>query len=335
MTGFGVNHIRKIYLLIAIISVFLAGSKPIDPFPQVEIKNGLIHARLYLPDHKNGYYRGSRFDWSGVIPELGYKGHTYFGQWFENYSPLIHDAIMGPVDAFNPVGYAEAKAGDLFLKIGIGMVTKPEESKYSFVTPYPIANGGKWKVKKRSDRVEFTHTLKDKNYAYTYKKLVQLKKDKPEMALICQLKNTGKQTIETQVYNHNFFQIDNQTIGPDYKVTFPFKLTSEVEGKPELGKIRNNQILFQKELAKSEHLFFQSLQGFGTSSKDYDIKIENKKTGAAVRITGDQPLAKLVFWSAQKTICPEPYINIKVKPGETFRWTINYQFYIAEKTNPD
>ncbi|MGK2860498.1 MAG: hypothetical protein ACSLE0_01075, partial [Chitinophagaceae bacterium] len=118
-------------------------------------------------------------------------------------------------------------------------------------------------------------------------------------------------------------------IGPDYTVTFPFKLSSAVEGKAELGMIRDNQILFQKELAKNEHLFFQSLQGFGDSSKDYDIKIENKKTGAAVRITSDQPISKLVFWSAQKTICPEPYINIKIKPGETFNWTINYEFYIT------
>ena len=35
--------------------------------PQVEITNGLIKARLYLPDANNGYYRATRFDWSGII----------------------------------------------------------------------------------------------------------------------------------------------------------------------------------------------------------------------------------------------------------------------------
>jgi hypothetical protein len=34
-------------------------------FPQAHISNGLIRARLYLPDEKQGYDQGSRFDWSG------------------------------------------------------------------------------------------------------------------------------------------------------------------------------------------------------------------------------------------------------------------------------
>jgi len=36
-------------------------------YPKALIANGLIHAVVLLPDAKNGYYRGSRFDWSGVI----------------------------------------------------------------------------------------------------------------------------------------------------------------------------------------------------------------------------------------------------------------------------
>jgi hypothetical protein len=35
--------------------------------PQTEIKNQHIQAKLYLPDSQNGFYRGTRFDWSGVI----------------------------------------------------------------------------------------------------------------------------------------------------------------------------------------------------------------------------------------------------------------------------
>ncbi len=53
-----------------------------DP-PEAGISNGSIDAKLYLPDADRGYYRGTRFDWSGVIPSLRYKGHEYFGQWFE------------------------------------------------------------------------------------------------------------------------------------------------------------------------------------------------------------------------------------------------------------
>jgi hypothetical protein len=318
------------YIIGAALSVLLIGSKPQDQIPETEISNGIIKAKLYLPDAKIGYYRGSRFDWAGVMPELEYDGHTYFGQWFPKYNPTLHDAIMGPVDAYSPIGYNEAKVGENFLKIGIGMVTKPEEEKYFFANVYPITNSGTWKVKKKSDQVEFIHKLDDKMYSYEYKKTIQLVKDKPEMILLYTLKNTGKQTLETDVYNHNFFVMDNQPISQDFVVTFPFNLESENLGDRNLGRLQDNKVIFHKELIGNEHLFYNSITGFVSSSKDYDIKIENHKTGAAVRITCDQPISKIVFWSAPKTVCPEPYFQIKVNPGETITWKIQYQFYTCD-----
>lgn len=323
---------KKIYFILSVLSVFAISAKPVTDFPEAKITNGMINARFYLPDANKGYYRGSRFDWSGVMPELEYQGHSYFGQWFDKYGPTIHDAIMGPVEAFSPVGFNEAKVGDNFLKVGIGMVTKSEGGEYSFVTPYKIVNGGTWKVKKKSDKIEFIHKLTDKEYAYEYQKTVQLIKDKPEMVLTHTLKNTGKQTIETDVYDHNFFVMDKQPTGPDFVVTFPFHLSSETQAAGGLGTIQDNRIIFFKELSKKDHLFYQSITGFSDSAKDYDIRIENYKTGAAVRITSDQPLSKIVFWSAQTTVCPEPYIKIKVNPGGEFSWKIFYEFYSCEKS---
>jgi hypothetical protein len=184
-------------------------------------------------------------------------------------------------------------------------------------------------LKKKSDQVEFIQKLDDTKYAYDYKKTVQLVKNKPEMVLLHSLKNTGSTIIETNVYNHNFFVMDEQPIGPDYVVTFPFNLKGDANG-PEFGKIAGNQIIYEKELSNNGHLYYNPLEGFGNSASDYDIKIENHKTGAAVRITCDQPLSKLVFWSAPKTLCPEPYIHIKINPGETFEWKIFYEFYTVD-----
>ncbi len=66
------------------------------------------------------------------IPSLEFQGHTFFGQWFEKYDPKLHDAIMGPVEEFLTngagLGYAEAKPGENFVKIGVGAIRKPEEA---------------------------------------------------------------------------------------------------------------------------------------------------------------------------------------------------------------
>ena len=67
--------------LLLIASCFAADTE----FPSAEISNGVVNAKLLLPDAEKGYYRGTRFDWSGQIQSLKTKEHEYFGQWFEKY----------------------------------------------------------------------------------------------------------------------------------------------------------------------------------------------------------------------------------------------------------
>jgi hypothetical protein len=307
-----------------------AQTEPVK-FPQAQISNGLINATIYLPDTANGYYRASRFDWSGVIPSLEFKGHSYFGQWFVKYDPYIADAIMGPVNDFAPLGYTEAKPGEPFVKIGIGVVTKIDTMPYSIGKPYKLINPGKWEVTKKADQVKFTHTLNGGGYSYEYTKTVSLVKGKSIMVLTHTIINRGKTTIETNVYNHNFLVIDQTPTGPDFLIEFPFKLIGQFRRGPDKAEFKDNRVVFLKELAPGETVHGGNIAGFSDSPKDYNIRIENQKTGAGVRISCDKPLSNLVFWAANKTLSAEPYTAIKVAPSEKFSWTITYDFYVNEK----
>lgn len=324
---------RKLSLLVFLIPLVFLKARQADKPPETEISNGILKARLFLPDAKLGYYRGSRFDWSGVMPELEFNGHSYFGKWFDSYNPTLHDAIMGPVEAFAPIGYDSARAGENFLVIGVGMVTKPDNQNYAFSKYYPVTNPGTWKTKKETNQVEFVQNLKSKKYSYSYTKTVELLKGKPTMVLSHSLKNTGSTTLETNVYNHNFLVIDKQPVGKGFVMKLPFNPSGEVRTGAEFGKIQNDEIIYLKDLTKSDHLHFQVLNGFSSLAKDYDIRVENRTSGAGVRITSDQPLSRLAFWSAHTTICPEPYIRVKVDAGKTFRWKIFYEFYTIDKAN--
>ena len=324
---------NKIYYILFVLTLT---AMSFTKFPQAEISNGLIHATILLPDAGKGYYQGTRFDWSGNIASLEYSGHKYFGQWFTKYSPEIHDVIMGPVEDFTPLAYSETKKGETFVKIGVGTVYKPDDKPYLFFRQYELINGGKWSVKKGPDNVLFIHDLKDEICSYHYEKSVRLIKDKPEMVLSHTLKNTGNHTIETSVYDHNFFVIDKHPIGPGLIVRFPFNLNldstiSGIIGRGELAEIQGSQISFLRTIGNGEEVEFPDLTGFGTASDDYEIRIENRITGAGVRITCDQPLLKLAFWACPTTLCPEPYIKIKVEPGKEIRWSIKYEFYTITK----
>src|ERR1700684_2120302 len=107
---------------------------------QWDISNTSMQVTLYLPDAANGFYRGTRFDWSGVVGDLQYAGHSYYGPWFTKTDPDVSDfvyrgddivagpcsAITGPVEEFGVLGFEEAKAGGSFLKIGVGILRKPD-----------------------------------------------------------------------------------------------------------------------------------------------------------------------------------------------------------------
>jgi hypothetical protein len=292
-------------------------------FPEATISNGAITAKLMLPDAANGSYRGTRFDWSGIIRSLTYGGHEYFGQWYPTHDPKIHDAITGPVEEFLSdgagLGYADAKPGETFVRIGVGAVRKPDEKVYRRFETYEIVDPGKRTLRQGKNWIEFGHQLAAAGYAYDYRKTIRL--EKSGFTIDHVLKNTGAKSIDTLVYNHNFFVIDHEVVGPDMAIRFTWTPKPD---KPfeNGGEISGQEIRYAKELAAGETVA-ADLSGFGA----FDFKIENRKTLAGVRVTSDQPLAKLYFWSIRTVACPEPYIHIAVAPKASIHWRIRYVTY--------
>lgn len=301
---------------------------PSTRFPHAEITGGGITATVYLPDAAAGYYRGTRFDWSGAVARLTWKNHEFFGEWFPRHDPLLHDGITGPVEEFltgdSSLGYDEARTGEAFVRIGVGAVRKPAESAYRRFATYEIVDPGKWTVTRGRDRVTYVHTLRDVNgYGYVYTKVLRLAND--SLVLEHRLKNTGAKPIVSSVYNHNFFTIDNQPTGPDVVVRFGFEPRAmRPLGEP--GMLSGRELTFGRELTKGQSVFTE-FDGYGPSAADYDGRVENRKTRAGVHVTADRPVSKFIFWSAHRTVCPEPYIDASVAPGEESSWRITYQFY--------
>jgi hypothetical protein len=167
-----------------------------------------------------------------------------------------------------------------------------------------------------------------KGYAYSYTKRLTLTEGKAELVLSHNLTNTGDKEIETEVFNHNFFVIDGRPSGPEFEIEFPFSLTATRADLKGRISIEGNTIQYPNVLKDGMNgMIGTGLEGFGAKVQDNAFQIINKFTGAGVRAKIDQPLQKLFFWTMENTICPEPFIHMKIKPGATHSWNTEYTFF--------
>ena len=54
--------------------------------------------------------------------------------------------------------------------------------------------------------------------------------------------------------------------------------------------------------------------------------IKHLPSGAAVEFSGDAPVTRMVFWAIERAACPEPFIRLKLAPGQVREWSSRYHF---------
>lgn len=314
---------RSLLLLFFTSAAFAA-----EPYPTIPFKNGDLSLTVMRPDAETGFYRGSRFDWSGVIREVKFNTHTFFKPWKDTHNPANHDDITGPCEEFRtPLGYGDAKEGETFLKIGVGTLVKPKEKDYRFAFNYPIKNAGEWTIAKSDDAITFKQgLLTESGYGYRYEKTLTLLNDIAGFSIRHELANAGTKPISTDWYNHNFFNLDGAAIDANLTLHFPFapKAKAPKEKFESLVAIKGRTVSFTGDFGSGS--IYSELEGYGSEASHHAFAIHHAKSKATMSVTCDEPASKFLLWGVRTTICPEPYIKIDLKPGETKTWTLTYRF---------
>jgi len=328
------KNIKTLLLLISFVGICTtnnyAQNSDSEKYPSTVISNEAVSLKVYLPDAKKGFYRSTRFDWSGVIASAQYNGHEYFGAWKDAHDPLSPADIVGPAESSRGagLGYDEAQSGDGFIRLGVGILEKGNETKYDPNSKsYKILDHGKWKVKNGDDWISFKHTINsDFGYAYIYTKTVRLN-DKG-FHIEHTLQNTGTKTIDIDQYNHNFFVIDEQPIGTSYHIKYPYRTKTEGDTK-DLVKVGGLDIEFLKDFAKNDDVSVE-VTGFKPSALHNKFSIENSAAGAGVLVSVNQPITQAQFWANEATLCPQHSIQLSIDPDKSQSWTSKYILFEAE-----
>ncbi len=300
-------------------------------YPQTTLTNGAMEMLVYLPDAETGYYRGSRFEWSGLIQQIKYAGHTYFGDWKSAHNPTHHDDVNGTASEFgmfSPLGYDDARARQNFVKIGIGELRRINNDNYKFHQNYPVVNAFDWTVNSDTGSIEFIQESPDfKGWKYRFTKRIQLADDSaPKFSIDHKLENLGENPIDTDYYCHNFTIIDGTPIGPAYELTFPFELQFPQSLKG-YAKAQGATVEFLKQLSGTS--IYAEFEGYDVVPANNAVTIANNETKAAIKIDGDYGAYEFHYWSTTLATCPEPFLKIDLEPGQSIEWTDNYEL-IAE-----
>jgi hypothetical protein len=321
------NVVLHLTIMVLCGSLSSCSMKKVDfsRYPSVVISNDEVVMKVYLPDPEKGLYRATRFDWSGVAGSVQYKGHEYYGYWKETHDPMFHEDLPGPVEGYiEPgLGYADARPGGKFIRIGVGIIEKQDEPEYNWMKTYRILDHGEWTIDHGKDWITFMHEIEsDFGYGYQYQKTIRLKSN--GFSIEHRLHNTGEKVIETDQFNHNFFMIDGEKSGPPFSITFPYAVSTGDDLKGYL-EIRDNELIFVRELIDDS--VFLELSGYSTEAADHRVTVANRESGAGVTFTVDKPLSRMVFWACETTLCPENSVWISVEPGKEMEWKSDYTLF--------
>ena len=285
--------------------------------PETSLSNGKVTLRLHLPDAAAGYYRGTRFDHSGLVYDVQYAGHHFMGNWQDVPAPLSHDCVSGPAGEFGikePLGYREAAVGGHFYKIGVGVLRKTTDKPYQFWTASQVVQMLPWKVDAKETSIRFEQILPVENgWGYSYVRQITLLDDAPGFEIRQTLRNTGTNHIRIEYYAHNFVIIDGRKIGPAYRITYPFDLSLAGQAMPGPSQIKGRTITFSADMG-DDHCNLP-LKGF-RSPADNNVLLENLESHASIRIMGDRTPSRAALYAGANAACPEMFVELNIPPGK-------------------
>lgn len=285
---------------------------------QYYLKNNRLKVNIGKPGM---LYRGSRFDWSGFITQVILDDtHTFCVP----ESLVVGQGTGGcglcnEFGSIDPVGYNEAKPGEKFLKIGVGFLTKNDNTPYSIIGRYEI-DPAHFTVEVKDHSAKFIVEHKEcRGYGVRLEKIIELRDNK--LVINYLLINTGSKEIYTKEYCHNFIGVDNKSFGEDYSLEFDYSISTD--RKVEVPAIDNNKILWRG-TPKEEYFFKMS---------GYTHKIGNKwrllNTASNVGVSEEVnfPITMAAVWGKEHVVSPEIFIEIHLKPGESMSWKRSYEFF--------
>lgn len=289
--------------------------------PFFYLDNGTVKVRILYP---NGVkYDRTRWCHAGFIQDVWYKGIRFSEYERNRHGEQLTSEGCGLCCQFAPISPEEAVPGKITLLpgVGTGIYRSPNAAQDRLDMHKRLVV----KVSHAADHAIFeTQTPKVRGFSYFETREIKLSGS--EIIEKVTFTNTGEKEIHTQEFCHNFLSLAGEEISPAYILEVP--AANVPEG------FQSNAMIY-----KDSHFSF-----FGYPDKacyfddknntkecgDYAWIMRTKKGKACCYGKVDFIPARVSVWSDYYTLCPEMFVAIDLKPGESTSWQRTWGFSLGE-----
>ena len=259
----------------------------------------------------------TRFDRAGFITDIVLDGiHRFCATEPNNLShPPSGGRGLCNEYVFDVSG--DAAVGELFPKLGVGLLKKETPEPYNFAGKYEVSQPFPVSVQTEKNRVVFsTNPIECLGYSVSQIKTVEVIEN--ELSITVSLTNTGHMPIEGGEYCHNFLTINGMALGPDYELNFENAQDLGAEASGGLLSLSGSSVTIPRygSAAGIEHISLDKI----IQGPAFRWTLSNPAAGARIRVNDEIDLSQLVVWAADHMISVESFHKLSLKPGESSTW---------------
>ena len=286
--------------------------------PDIFLNNERLQVKILQPGSR---YKGNRFDWCGIVADvLLDQTYSFLGE-----EPVIDGestAGTGLINCFELVNGAEyiTTAGNKsFPRMGVGLLKKKDRSPFSSYSHYEIHPAPMQYTASETEVTFITSPIPCNGYAFEIrKKLYIINNTLFTHYCVC---NTGEKALVFEEFNHNFFQFNEFSVGPDYIFSTPYAISLQTWR----GEFRTER--FGVRIHQPETVFYAGVEGFPGGLRPHRFTLFHEPSGMGCCEELDAPVSKVVLWGNEGVFCPEVTASLGVMPGHQVEWTRKLTFF--------
>jgi hypothetical protein len=267
-------------------------------------------------------YQGSRFDWAGFITQVTLDGtQTFCAPESRDGSGTGGIGLCNEFGILATPGYDETSPGQPFTKLGVGLLTRPDVSPYSFSRRYEVQPFHATSKQLSSAASEF-HTHPEPCNGYAVELIKTISVESNTLLITYRLRNTGSKTIDTDEYVHNF--LAPAGVGPLAGTLLRFSFAFSLDRPLSMTQQRHDTIDWT---GKPTRPFYTTISNVSEHA-DAPMwwKLVHPSSGLSVREETSVPWCRAAIYGTPDTLCPEAFIRVIATPGQTIEWSRRFTF---------